>query len=180
MSNFTHEIEKHIAKATIKALLAQGWSLSVNDGEETTVDRSVDAAEIFAAMFSTDEDYLLVHRDNSPQQFGWVRFIYGNDGPDVINDYTTNLDEVLAPVNAMAEKLSDGDISPMIPVPLLDRKVRLDGSENVYTVRKFFIDNDGAFEAAEVMLILDALETKGFWLGGGGAAAEWTLRVAEG
>lgn len=36
---------------------------------------------------------------------GWVRFVYGNDGHDVISDYTTNLESVLEPINAYAESL---------------------------------------------------------------------------
>jgi hypothetical protein len=31
--------------------------------------------------------------------FAWVRFVYGNDGYDVISDYTTSLEAVLAPIN---------------------------------------------------------------------------------
>ena len=106
--------EKIIAKRCINDLLKAGYSISVNDGEETTLRRSTDRKAIFAAMDTTDEDWLCVHKvdqpvapgdDDTRQSFGWVRFIYGNDGWDVIDDYTTNLGSVMAGVDALAEKL---------------------------------------------------------------------------
>ena len=96
------EIERKIAKATIKALLDAGFLLGVNDGEQTTIHHSRDAAAIFKAMFTTDEDYLYVYEDDDsddytnvlydPRPTYWVRFIYGNDGWDVINDYLLALE----------------------------------------------------------------------------------------
>jgi hypothetical protein len=89
-------VERKIAKMTIDALLKAGYSLGVNDSEETTIHHSRDARKVFEAMFTTDEDWLLVYvagddpKDKRPQY--WVRFTYGNDGWDVINDYTTHLE----------------------------------------------------------------------------------------
>lgn len=87
------DCEERIAKLVIADLLACGYSLDMNDGEDTTVKDSVDAKAIFAAMFTTDEDRLFVHKPGKPRSLGWVLFIYGNSGPDVINDYTTNLEK---------------------------------------------------------------------------------------
>jgi hypothetical protein len=98
-------VERDIATATIKGLLDAGYNVSVFDGEETTVKRSTDAALILAAMFTTDEDYLYAgcaktcHED---RRHGWVRFIYGNDGWDVINDYTVNLEQALTAAHERA------------------------------------------------------------------------------
>jgi hypothetical protein len=52
-----------------------------------------------------DHRQALHRRFDTRRSFGWVRFIYGNDGWDVINDYTTNLEPVIAGVNALAEKM---------------------------------------------------------------------------
>jgi len=41
-------------------------------------------------MFTTDDDCLIVVKDGKP--FGWIQFIYGNDGYDVISDYTGGKD----------------------------------------------------------------------------------------
>jgi hypothetical protein len=38
------------------------------------------------------------------KEFGWVRFIYGNGGWDVINDYTTNLEPWMTNVDAIADQ----------------------------------------------------------------------------
>lgn len=100
--------ERSIARKCIGALLRAGYEISVNDGEETTLKNSRERKAIFEAMFSTDEDYLLVHSAGAETHFAWVRFIYGNDGFDVIADYTTNLESVLAPVNAYCNRLAEG------------------------------------------------------------------------
>ena len=98
-------IEDQIIQATIKMLLAYGHLLSVNDGEETTVVKSVDKAVIFNAMKTTDEDYLKVYSNAPGHDFiGWVRFIYGNDGIDVINDYTTTVESVMVKINKMIDE----------------------------------------------------------------------------
>ncbi len=103
-----NQLDRRVARRTIKTLLEAGYALGVNDGEETTLERCRTAKTVFDAMFSTDEDYLLVYKKNDAGRFhrcGWVRFIYGEYGWDVINDYTMNLDEVLKPVHAYTDKL---------------------------------------------------------------------------
>lgn len=100
-------VERLIAKQCIADLLKAGYEVSVFDGEETTVKRSRDADAIYAAMFTADEDYLHVHNVGAKDHFGWVRFVYGNDGYDVINDYTTNLETVLADSNKLAREIDE-------------------------------------------------------------------------
>ena len=102
------EAEKRIVASAIADLLEAGFEVTVYDGEEETVVRSTDAGEIAAAMMTTDEDYLYVHSPgDGAQHRGWVRFVYGNDGPDVINDYTVNLEAVLRKTNELAEQLNE-------------------------------------------------------------------------
>lgn len=101
-----HEIEVKIAKKTIAAFLEAGYSLGVFDGEEVALRRCTDAGKVFEAMFSTDDDHLLVYESGEKgKKIGWVRFVYGNDGYDVINDYTTNLENQMQNVNDYAESL---------------------------------------------------------------------------
>lgn len=101
------KVERLIAKRTIEALLASGATLSVDYGDEYGLERSRDVEAILEAMFAVDEAYLVVCAPGR----GWVRFIYGNDGPDVINDYTTNLEEVLKPVMALADQIEEGQFT---------------------------------------------------------------------
>lgn len=84
--------ERDICSALVKALLVEDYAVTVNDGEEETVIKSSDHDTIFNALFTTDEDWLIVYKDNV--RVGWFRLIYGNSGWDVINDYTVNLEHV--------------------------------------------------------------------------------------
>lgn len=81
-------IERKIVRAVVKAALAAGFTFSVDDGEEVIPAETEQAA--MNALLNTDEDYLFLRQGN--KTFGWVRFVYGNDGWDVISDYSTNLD----------------------------------------------------------------------------------------
>ena len=100
-------IEDQIIWRTIMLLLAAGFEISVFDSEETTLFRSQDVESIYAAMGTSDEDYLYVYRRNSNGEYdagahyGWVRFIYGNDDVEVINDYTTNLEPIMCKITDM-------------------------------------------------------------------------------
>lgn len=95
-------VERLIARRLIADLLRANYSISVNDGEETTVARSVHAQRIFAAMCTTDEDSLIIYRTVSrTERFGWIKIVYGNDGVDMISDYTTNLEPIIAPIYQM-------------------------------------------------------------------------------
>jgi subtilisin family serine protease len=101
-------IERRIVKRTVSDLLAAGYELAVHDGEEWH-ERTTDRAKLHAALMETDEDRLFVYKTDGYKGrrdwFGWVFFVYGNDGYNVINDYTINLEEVLKPVNAFADTL---------------------------------------------------------------------------
>jgi hypothetical protein len=96
-------VERKIVIAVIKDLLDAGYDIVVNDGDEEVTEKTKDQTEILDAMFSTDEDYLLAYLPGMDVVAGWVRFIYGNDGPDVINDYALSLDHVLATSLNLAE-----------------------------------------------------------------------------
>jgi hypothetical protein len=96
-------VEQKIARFTVKKLIEAGFKLSVYDGEAVTVKRSQDAVAICNAMATTDEDRLFVYDSDKQERFGWIYFVYGNDGYDVISDYTTNLDPQMEAINKYAE-----------------------------------------------------------------------------
>ncbi|HGC8067002.1 TPA: hypothetical protein ACI1IR_004362 [Yersinia enterocolitica] len=98
------KIERRIAKAAVKGLIEAGYTVSVFDGEETTLTDSTDAKAIEAAMFTTDEDRLHVTRVTDGQK-GWVLFIYGNDGYDVIADNTVNIEDALKAASDLGDQL---------------------------------------------------------------------------
>lgn len=105
-------IENDLTTRTVDALLAAGHALQINDGDELrpevpTRDRQVMIDE----LGEVDDEFLTAffNGENMPEgkclPDGYVRFVYGNDGYDVISDYTTNLEALLAPVNAAADAL---------------------------------------------------------------------------
>jgi len=96
------KVEREIITRLVGDALKAGYTLGVNDGEETTLRQCSDAAVVLNAMFTTDEDLLLVYLNG--EQFGWVKLVYGNDGWDVISDYTINLEHIMAGANAVAKE----------------------------------------------------------------------------
>lgn len=81
-------IEHRIAKTLINEALKRGWTLTVNDGEETVLWHSTDAKAIWRAMHSTEEEYLHFY-DKDQKRIGWVWLVYGN-GEDLITDHVDN------------------------------------------------------------------------------------------
>lgn len=84
--------EARTARKLVQLALAQGWSISVSDGEETTVTRSTRELAILDAMCTTDEDILTLHLPISGKRAGSFVLIYGNaeDGSELIADHTDN------------------------------------------------------------------------------------------
>lgn len=107
-------VEETIAKAVIKDLLAAGYAISVdNGGDEFELTCSTDENAILAEMSATDDEHLYVHRMegdkfNKRQTCGWVYFVYGNDGWDVVNDYTVNLESALVGMHEATKRAEEG------------------------------------------------------------------------
>jgi hypothetical protein len=78
--------EARIARKIVKDALANGWTISVNDGEEWVVKRSTDSRAILEAMCSTDSDVLRL-RDASGEAIGNIWLVWGND-EDLISDHS--------------------------------------------------------------------------------------------
>lgn len=98
------DIERKIVERVIDDALALGFLLSVDDGEGMPIRLSRDRAAILAAMFSVDEEKLILCTDDGvlAKQHGWVFFVYGNDGWDVIADNHTGIEYVLEGATAYA------------------------------------------------------------------------------
>jgi hypothetical protein len=102
----TRFLERLVIKEAIADLLAHGFLVTVFDGEQNTdCIKSNDPLAIFLATHSTDEDFLLAYKPDGTQAHGWIRLIYGNSGFDVINDYTTNLEPILARTMALISEM---------------------------------------------------------------------------
>ena len=98
--------EKKIARLFVTEALDAGYNISVdNGGDEFELAHSTDKKAIMAAMFATDDERLHLSRDG--KNVGWVWFVYGNSGWDVISDYTTNLEHLMPKVEKLSDKLCD-------------------------------------------------------------------------
>jgi hypothetical protein len=97
-------LERSIIRRLVKDVLAADHTISVYDGDDVTVTRSRNARAIMAAVMTTDLDWLFIH-DAGGKKLGTVSLVYGNDGWDVISDYSVSLEGLLTGVNAYAEAL---------------------------------------------------------------------------
>lgn len=96
------DIEKRIVGKLVADLLAAGHNISVHNGGDTAeLFCSIDADEIYKELAASDQDELVMRNNATGTKSGWVRLVWGN-GVDVISDYTTNLEKVLADANALA------------------------------------------------------------------------------
>lgn len=86
-------IERQVVEAVCKGLIDAGFLITVNNGEEDVIEKSTDVPAIMAAIQSSDWDFLLVFKPGETQYFGSVNLVYGNDGYDVVSDYSINLEE---------------------------------------------------------------------------------------
>lgn len=96
-------VETRIVKSTVKELLSHGFLLTVDDGDGETSKPTNNVKTLHGFLMETDDDYLHVYSDG--KHFGWVRFVYGNDGWNVMSDYTVNLEPFLTATNKLAESL---------------------------------------------------------------------------
>lgn len=111
------EVEEKIVGAFVDAALAAGYRLAVSlergyDTDEMLLG-STDRAKIMEEAFAGDECHIFLQPPTGPTlakegqviSKGWVYCVFGNDGWDVISDYTTNLDNL--GLLTEANKLSD-------------------------------------------------------------------------
>jgi hypothetical protein len=97
------EIERRIVRRLVQDALDAGYRLSVNNGgDEDEIAPTDNKQEILEALFATDSEHLQYH-DASGRQVGAVYLVYGNDGYDVICDYSVNLESLLEGANEVAD-----------------------------------------------------------------------------
>ncbi len=96
--------ERCIITRLVRDAIWAGYSVSVYDGEETTVVKSRDAEEILGALATTSEDILRFYRPDNTR-VGWVLLVYGNEPGVVIADSCDNeaTNELLANANRLAQ-----------------------------------------------------------------------------
>lgn len=104
-------VERLIARRVVSDLIAAGFLLNVDNGGDGPDGFELPApsgklTEVMGMMFATDEERLFTFRGGAPRPFGWVYFVYGNSGYDVVSDYTTNLEPHMKKASELADKYS--------------------------------------------------------------------------
>lgn len=86
-------VDHDIAERTIDLLLTKGYSIEFD--EEIGPERHTSKETILPILFDLDEAQIFLH-DRAGKIAGWVFFVFGNDGPDVIADHSGNLTDLLS------------------------------------------------------------------------------------
>ena len=85
------DMERAIVTACVKSALDEGYQISLdNGGDDYEFEFSTDKNFILSEMFATSEESLILTKPNMSR---FMMFVYGNDGWDVLCDYTAILDD---------------------------------------------------------------------------------------
>lgn len=113
------KVERLIVEAFVKQALEAGYRLTpslergYDRSEGDPLLGSTDFDAIMAEAAAGDDCHIFISEKDGPLMedgailsIGWVYLVYGNDGYDVVSDYTTNLDELglMSRANALAEE----------------------------------------------------------------------------
>lgn len=103
------EVERKVVSAFVRQALKSGYSLSVSlergyDHDvmaENGVLGSTNYRKIMDEAFAGDDCHIFVHSPGVGPLYngaincaGWVYLVFGNDGYDVISDYTLNMESL--------------------------------------------------------------------------------------
>ena len=110
--NVRIKVEKLIVTTLVQDILANGFTVSINNGGDSwEIHRSTDLSKIIATLFATDEETIYFFKKTETSGYsGWFRLVYGNDGYDVISNYTDNAPsrDIVAGAEKLADAIVDG------------------------------------------------------------------------
>jgi len=112
------ELEKRILTKFVDDALAAGKRLSVSLERGCDIDEmllgSRDKEKIIEEAMAGDKSHIFVQEAEGPLvedglvvSEGWVYFVFGNDGWNVISDYTWGLEQLLRGAEVIAAKYAD-------------------------------------------------------------------------
>ena len=138
-------IERAIAKRIIECALKDGLGVSIHNGEDDEPEVVHNLDEAMSLIMQTDMDGVYLHRQGEDAPYGWIRLVYGNDGFDVISDYTTNLAIRLEPINKWVADM-EADPTKLLELPreteskaiaMLKKVLEIGDPEVKHLVREF-------------------------------------------
>lgn len=96
-------MEKRMASGLVRACLKRGYAVTIDNGEDKPIEKSKDYRAIMKELWATDEEHVLIY-DDKGKYLGWFFLVYGNDGYDLIADYSAN---------EVCDELYNTDIEPL-------------------------------------------------------------------
>ena len=60
--------------------------------------------DLLGLLFDLDEANIIV-KDATGKEIGWILLVFGNDGWDLVSDYTVNLETFLKPLSDLSDKM---------------------------------------------------------------------------
>lgn len=102
-------IERAVIRRAITDMLAAGWEVRVYYGEgDYGTDWTRELGAVMGAVCACDEEWIRARRatDHGQERAG-IYLVYGNDGWDVISDYSLLLEPELEGANAFADQIAD-------------------------------------------------------------------------
>lgn len=91
------KVELRVVHHFIKAAHKAGYTMSSDEHKKSMTER-----ELIDAIFDLDECYLSVWKNDT--RVGFVELVMGNDGYDVICDYSINLNSLMGPIEEWIAK----------------------------------------------------------------------------
>lgn len=100
------EVEMRMACVLVQSALDAGYYVTVDNGEEELKPKQT-TRDVLLEMFTTDMDRL--HLYQGGRRLGWVLFVYGNEGWDVISDYTDKpeIEKLVEKTKALSDHYDD-------------------------------------------------------------------------
>lgn len=100
-------MERAVIRRAVTDILAAGYSISIDYGEdELGCNKAQSLGTVMAAIGASDMESLYVYRA-SGSIMGCIMLVYGNNGWDVMADYSLTLEGVLQGASKLAEELSE-------------------------------------------------------------------------
>ena len=97
-------IEERIVRKFFETCVAAGYTVAVHDGEERHGPMN-DVNKLMVASFSVDSENFMVY--DGDKFLGEVFVVYGNDGWDVIADYSMSIEALVKPADELARQLEE-------------------------------------------------------------------------
>lgn len=90
LERFATKDEVAVVKRLVRIILERGYMVSINDGEDWTVNLSTDRNEILSALGTTGEDIIRLYKNGERAGSIWLVFGNADDGSELIADHSDN------------------------------------------------------------------------------------------